>query len=178
MSATPIHSLHSRTNLFSSALHERATFMFILIVFSQFFISCADYPVPAMAHSLDYLEFHDPSGWILRIDGDGGGRLACRSMPGRKVVFLPATFHLGQTERRVQKCHTGISITSPSCLRAIYFSQSSNDTYICYCPDANWAKSYFEHAFAELRHSPGQRKDRRMLQKAWIMSPPICAVVD
>lgn len=136
---------------------------------------CADYPVDSISHNLDYLELHDPSGWVLHIDGDGGGRLVCRHMPGRRVVYLPETFHWHQSAHKVAHCHETVSITSPQCSRAIYFHQASNESHVCYCPEEKWMKGYFDVAFEEIRRSPAARKDRRLLQKAWLLTPPMAA---
>lgn len=159
MSATPnINSL-----LFSALLFSIA--------------SCADYPVSSRFHSLDYLELHDPSGWVLRIDGDGGGRLDCRRWPGRRVIYLPATFLLEEVGKQVKKCQETISITSPDCVRAVYFKQTMNETCVCYCPDNSWAMAFFDQAFEEIRNSPAERKDCRILKKAWLIAPPIATSV-
>jgi hypothetical protein len=134
--------------------------------------ACADYPAPPQAHSLDYLEIHDPGGWTLRIDGDEGGRLRWRNLPGRWAVYLPATFRLRQAARRIADCHQPISFTSSSCLRAVYYRQNSNETQVCHCPDPDWVKGFFDLAFTELRRSAGSKKDRRLLYRAWLSNPP------
>ncbi|PHI18416.1 hypothetical protein CEQ90_18105 [Lewinellaceae bacterium SD302] len=125
---------------------------------------------------MDYLEFHDPSGWVLHIDGDGGGRLIRRQLPGRRVIYLPATFRWQQSARRISRCHETISITSPSCSRAVYFVQANNETRVCQCPEGFWVKQYFEKAFEEMRRSPGERRDRRMLKRAWLREPPMAVL--
>lgn len=134
--------------------------------------ACTDFPAPHRGHSLDYLEIYDPAGWILRIDGDGGGRLRWRKLPRRWAIYLPETFRLRKAARRVADCQKEVKIISPSCTRVVYYHQNNNETHVCNCPDGKWIKGYFDLAFAELRNSSGTKKDQRLLHRAWLSDPP------
>jgi hypothetical protein len=150
-------------------------FYFLLALSLASAFTCADYPLPPSAHSLDYLEFHHPKGWILRIDGDGSGRLRCSEYPGRMVRYLTATFELNQLPRHFQQCSSNSQISSSACLRAVYYEASSNKTSVCNCPDQEWVNAYFTHAFSEIPHSPGEVRDRRLIKRHWLNQPPVAS---
>ena len=148
-------------------------FYFLLALSLASATSCADYPLPPSAHSLDYLEFHHPEGWLLRIDGDGSGRLRCSEYPGRTVRYLTATFELDPLPSHFRQCGKTSQISSSACLRAVYYEAQNNTTVVCNCPDQEWVDAYFAHAFRELPHSPGEVRDRRLIKRHWINQPPV-----
>lgn len=132
---------------------------------------CAEYH--SSANSLDYLEFHDPGGWSLRIDGDGSGRLKCRAYPKRTVHYTPATFIIYPISKKFLECGKAQQFSSPACLRAVYFHAGTNTTSVCNCPEENWAEAYFEQAFRSLRHNPGDTRALRLIKRHWLHDPPM-----
>ncbi|MEL6276248.1 MAG: hypothetical protein AAFU03_14195 [Bacteroidota bacterium] len=134
--------------------------------------ACADYPAQHAAHSLDYLEFHAPGGWVLHIDGDGGGQLRCRAHPQRTVIYQPATFQLRQLPQHFIQCAEGAQLSSSACLKAIHFRQYNNQTSICQCPNSSWAASYFRRAIREIKRSPADQRDGRIIRRHWLQEPP------
>jgi len=143
-------------------------------IFSLLLLSaCADYPAAHTAQTLDYLEFHTPEGWVLHIDGDGGGQLRCRAHPKRTIIYRPATFQLRQLPQHFTQCAEGHKLSSSTCLRAVHFQQYGNQISVCQCPNSSWVAGYFRRAIREIERSPADQRDRRIIRRHWLHEPPL-----
>lgn len=147
----------------------------ILAVWAVLIPGGCEAPHPVGPDSFDRLEFSDPTGWVLRIEGNGSGQLDHPYWPGRTVRFPPRTFQLDLAVRRVRQCNGNVALVSPNCSRVTHFSQTENRRRTCFCPEPAWTILYFRRAAEALRRVPGQRPNRRILLKAWQQTPPRAA---
>lgn len=123
---------------------------------------------------LDVAMVTDPSGWSLRIEGNGSAQLAHDQYPGHRLYYPPATFSLRPATRARAQCASGRTQITPCTELRYYDSRRNRTEQTCSCLANPWASERMEWA---LRHmaladdaDPAGRRARRLLERQWLVA--------
>ena len=127
--------------------------------------ACAGPSLPTA--SLDYTEIESPTGWRLRVYGDGGGSISHEQLPAYHLHYPRQTFPTLHPRQRPGNCSAKVSV----CAKATYYSALHDSAQVCACAGAVWVDELMGLAIArmdEAVEAGGSERSCRMLRRRWL----------
>ncbi len=118
---------------------------------------------------LDYAEITTPTGWRLRINGDGSATLTHRQYPTHHLDYPLETFYPAPARRIVSRCRH--SAPNSLCSRLEYYSAADNRSTRCGCSVRGWVEATMEEALRNMQVAVddlGSERSCRMLRREWL----------
>ncbi|OAV43079.1 hypothetical protein [Lewinella sp. 4G2] len=138
--------------------------LFLLVLFS-----CNGPGQSLPVDALDYTEIESPTGWRLRVYGDGGGSISHEQLPTYHLHYPCQTFPAPHLRQRPKTCASAPESTA--CNRATYYSALRDSSFSCACAGAGWTNELMVLAIDrmdEAVEAGGSEKSCRMLRRRWL----------
>ena len=134
-------------------------------------LGCEPAPTPDGTDDLDHAEIVTPTGWRLRIYGDGSATLTHRQYPAHHLDYPAATFYPAPARRLVRDCRH--SAPNVLCSRLEYYHARRDRSTHCGCAVGGWVTATMDAALRNMQvavDDRGSERSCRMLRRAWLVS--------
>ena len=142
----------------------------LLVTLCCFLTACGSPAPDAALCDLDYVEISDPTGWVLRLHGDGGGKLWHRELPAHPLHYPARTFDPA-AGRDLTRSGCGQARRDPVCTSVTYYEAMVNRKISCRCTGAGWPGDVLRRAITKMPlavEAGGNPRNCRMLRRRWL----------
>ncbi len=151
--------------------HPMTIHYFASLISAFALLHCSGPATAVPLADLDYVEVKNQTGWVLRIHGDGGGRLTHKQLPAHHLHYPAETFVPGPGRQIASKCRG--KNESPVCVRLRFYDALADDLTECPCAPGSWTTTIMEQAISQMEYAVdagGSEASSRVLRKQWIAS--------
>ena len=142
-------------------------------LFCLFGFSCGGGVQVVPAGGLDYTELADPTGWRLRVYGNGSGSISHAQLPAYHLHYPRSTFpaaHLSRLRSDRESCI--VRAESYDCTRLTRYSAVSDSAYHCPCTNTIWVEELMLVAINRMDSAVDageSERSCRMLKRQWLL---------
>ena len=122
--------------------------------------------VPVAA--LDYTQIDSPTGWSLRVYGNGSGSIRHEQLPAYHLHYPCFTFSAMHLRPRPNACGRA----ALPCVRLTTYAALQDSASVCDCADAEWAENTIALAIEkmdEAMEAGSNQRSCRMLRRRWLV---------